>query len=232
MTLAAAFLLMTATHRACAQTQKSAKKATTTKVATQPAKKTTNAKPAAQPVKKTTTAKPAARQVKKTATASPATPKVFVLADGKLGPIKKGAAVSTFPKQVEGLYDKFETKTEEYYDNYDSEETCTTEYVDFTKAGKPVFRAGLDEGKVAFITLLEGSSNIKTPDGIYVGYNARELFKRKKMEWETYYEGDVFASDGTYSYSVSSDDLIDTDIPQEATDFKQNAKVTKITYLP
>lgn len=155
--------------------------------------------------------------------------KEFVLTDGKMGPIKRGAAASTFPKQVEGLYDKFETKKEEFYDN---EETYTVEYVLFTKVGKPVFRASIDEGKVAFITLLEGSSNIKTPDGIYVGYSARELFKKKKMEWETYYEGDVFASDGTYSYSVSSDDLINADIPQTASDFKANAKVTKITYLP
>ena len=89
----------------------------------------------------------------------------YILGNGKLGPIKKGAAASTFPKQVEGLYDKFETKKEEFYDN---EEAYTAEYIDFTKAGKLVFRANIDEGKVAFITLLEGSSNIKTPDGIYV----------------------------------------------------------------
>ena len=58
------------------------------------------------------------------------------------------------------------------------------EYYTFTQAGKPVFRANINEGKVFSITLLEGSSSIiKTSDGIYVGYSARELFKKKKLEW-------------------------------------------------
>lgn len=152
--------------------------------------------------------------------------KEFTVGKGNVGLVTIGMEASKMPKQVEGLYDKFEKKTEEFEDN---EETWTEEYFLCTKAGKPVLKANLSEDRLVSITLLEGSSNVKTPDGIYVGYPARELFQKKKMEWENWYEGYVFASDGTYCYSVDSNDLVDVDTPEKASDFKADAKVCKIT---
>ena len=153
--------------------------------------------------------------------------KEFILGNGKLGPIECGMAISSLPKQVEGLYDKFEQKSEECYD---IDESWIEEFILFTKGGVPVFRADIAESKITSFSLLEGSSRIKTPDGICVGYNARELFKKKKMDWETWYMGEVFASDGKYTYFVPSDELVNVDTPEKAEDFKPNAKVCKICY--
>jgi len=151
--------------------------------------------------------------------------KEFVLADGKLGPICKGATASTFPKQVEGLYDKFEFESfENEMDGY------IEEYYTFTKADKEVFRAYTDEGKVVSICLLEGSSNIKTPDGIYVGYSARELFQKKKLKWEFYYDTGLTGSDGKYTYEIDPGGYEPESTPEKATDLKANAKVCSIAH--
>ena len=149
----------------------------------------------------------------------------FILADGKLGPIKKGAAASTFPKQVEGLYDKFE------FESYENDmDGYIEEYYTFTKAGKEVFRANTNEGKVVSFTLYEGSSNIKTADGIYVGYSARELFGKKKLKWEFYYDTGLYGNDGKYTYGIDPGcyDLEST--PEKVSDLKPDAKVCYITH--
>ena len=152
--------------------------------------------------------------------------KEFILADGKLGPISKGATASTFPKKVEGLYDKFE------FESYENDmDDYVEEYYTFTQAGKPMFRANINEGKVFSITLLEGSSSIiKTSDGIYVGYSARELFKKKKLEWEFYFDTGLTGSDGKYTYAIDPDGYEPESTPEKATDLKANAKVCAITH--
>lgn len=147
---------------------------------------------------------------------------------GKLGPVEVGKAMPSLPASVEGLYDNFGHKKEEHEDDMDG--AWTEEYYLFTKDGKEVFRANIYEGKVNSIRLLSGSSFIKTPDGISVGSSARVLFNKVPMEWGTYYEGETFGTNGHFTYYVSSDDLIQTDIPQKADHFKPDAKVVGIVY--
>ncbi len=153
---------------------------------------------------------------------------LFTAEKGSVGPIKIGMAVSDLPEQVDGLYDKYESKREE---EVDEEEDCTwiDEYCLFTKAGKPVIKANSDEGRIVSITLLEGSSNVKTPDGFYVGYPACELFQKKKLEWDNWYDGYVYGNDGTYYFAVAYDDLVGVEKPEKASDFKEDAKICKIT---
>lgn len=152
----------------------------------------------------------------------------FVLDKGKLGPIKIGMAYTDLSQLVEGLYDSFKYKSETHEDDMDGE--WTEEYVMFYKDGKEVFSVGLDGKKITSICLLRNSSYIKTADGIYVGYNARELFQQKKMQWETYYEEEVFASKDGYTYFVNSDDVT-TDVPEKSSDFKAKAILSKIVYM-
>ncbi len=147
---------------------------------------------------------------------------------GKLGPVEVGKAMPSLPASVEGLYDNFGHKKEEHEDDMDG--AWTEEYYLFTKDGKEVFRANIYEGKVNSIRLLSGSSFIKTPDGISVGSSARVLFNKVPMEWGTYYEGETFGTNGHFTYYVSSDDLIQTDIPHKADHFKPDAKVVGIVY--
>lgn len=141
-----------------------------------------------------------------------------ILNNGKLGPVEVGKPMPNLPKKVDGLYDK--------YTHFDED----GDYYTFTKDGKDVFNAFIYEDKVYSIRLLEGSSFIKTSDGISVGSSARDLFKKVRMNWETYYEGETFGTSGHYTYYVNSDDLIQTDIPQKAEHFKPDAKVTGIVY--
>lgn len=152
----------------------------------------------------------------------------FTLVNGKLGPVEHGKTIVNLPTSVDGLYDKFDYKKEEHEDEMDG--PWTEEYYLFSKGGKPVFRANLDGGKVFSIRLLEGSSFIKTPDGIAVGMSARDLFQQKKMQWKTYFEGEVFATKGHFTYYVSSDDLVGVDEPKRADHFKADAKVSGIVY--
>lgn len=148
--------------------------------------------------------------------------------NGKLGPVEVGKPMPSLPQNVDGLYDKFDHKTVEHEDEMDG--PWTEDFYLFTKNGKEIFRANIFEGKVFSIRLLSGSSFIKTPDGFSVGSSARELFKKVRMEWQNYYEGEAFGTNGHFSYYVNSDDLIQTDIPQKEEHFKQDAKITGIVY--
>lgn len=152
----------------------------------------------------------------------------FLLDKGKLGPIEIGKNINDLPKSVEGLYDKSDYKKEVH--ESDMEDDWTEEYYVFSKDGKDIFRTDVEGGKVISIALLAGASFIKTSDGFCIGSSAQELFKAKKMQWENYYEGDVFASSGHYTYFVNSDDLVNTDIPRKASDFKSIAKINRIIY--
>lgn len=165
--------------------------------------------------------------------ASPAKPaaKQFILANGKLGPIKTGMSDKMFPKRVEGLYDKF-VHEEEDFDSEDGETITVEDYL-FTKAGKPVFKAtlGVDTDEVVSFTLLEGSSSIvKTPKGVHVGYSARELFK-KNLRWYSYNSAVYVSDDDNYTYTVPMEGLVQgKDVPEKITDLKPDAKVTEISY--
>ena len=153
---------------------------------------------------------------------------VVTFDNGKLGPVTVGQSVGKLPKSTAGLYDKYEYKKEEHEDDMDG--SWTEEYYLFTKGGKPVFRVNMDAGKVFSIRLLEGSQFIKTADGIGVGMPVSKLIQKKKLSWETYYEGEVFATSGHYTYYVSSEDVPNTDVPKKASDFKPTAKVSGIVY--
>lgn len=154
----------------------------------------------------------------------------FVLGKMKLGPIEIDKPIANIPTSVTGLYDKYEHKTETHEDDMDGE--WVEDYFLFTYKGKEAFRVDLMDGKVYSISLLEGSTNVKTIDGIYVGFSARELFKQKKTDWETDFAGWVFGSFRDYTYYVKSGDLvnINSEVPRKAEDFKENAKIARITY--
>ena len=148
--------------------------------------------------------------------------------NGKLGSVEVGKPMPNLPQSVDGLYDKFDHKTVEHEDEMDG--PWTEDYYLFTKDGKEIFRANIFEGKVFSIRLLSGATFIKTPDGFSVGSSARELFNKVRLEWQNYFEGEVFGTNGHFSYYVNSEDLIKTDIPHKAEHFKQDAKVTGIVY--
>lgn len=150
----------------------------------------------------------------------------FTAGKGNVGSVEIGMAVSKMPEQVEGLYDKFEKKTE-ILEECDDE--WTVEYLLCTRAGTPVLRVNVYDDILTSISLLEGATNVKTPDGIRVGFSARELFQKKKMQWENWFDGFVHGNDGTYCYTVEADGLQDVDIPEKASDFKEDATVCKIT---
>ena len=155
------------------------------------------------------------------------TDETVVFANGKLGPVTVGSTIGELPQQVKGLYDKVEHKTVEHEDEMDG--PWTEDYYLFTKNGKPVFRVNLDGGKVFSIRLLEGSSFIVTPGGFYVGMPALDLVNRVRMRWETYYDGEVFATKDHFTYYVSAD-YINGDIPTKIEDFKDGATITGIVY--
>lgn len=155
------------------------------------------------------------------------TNETVIFANGKLGPVTVGSPIGELPQQVEGLYDKAERKTEEHEDEMDG--PWTEDYYLFTKGGKPVFRVNLDGGKVFSIRLLEGSSFVVTPAGFHVGMPALDLVNRVRMRWETYYDGEVFATKDHFTYYVSAD-YINGDIPTKVEDFKEGATITGIVY--
>lgn len=152
----------------------------------------------------------------------------LVLGNGKLGLLQIGQSISGLPKSVSGLYDKYFYKKEVHEDDMDG--PWTEEYVLFTKKGSEILRTDVSNNQIVSIRLLEGSTFIKTEDGFYVGYSARELFKKKRMEWSTYYMGEVFATSGRYTYYISSEDLIQADIPERVDQIKPDAKVISIEY--
>lgn len=155
------------------------------------------------------------------------TDETVIFANGKLGPVTVGSPIGELPQQVEGLYDKMERKTVEHEDEMDG--PWTEDYYLFTKDGKPVFRVNLDGGKVFSIRLLKGSSFIVTPGGFYVGMPALDLVNRVRMRWETYYDGEVFATKDRFTYYVSAD-YINGDVPTKIEDFKEGAIISGIVY--
>lgn len=163
-------------------------------------------------------------------TTTQAAAKTFTLTNGKLGPIQAGQRFANIPVTYAGLYDKYAYKKIEH--ESDMEDNWTEEYYQFTKGGKNVFRVEIGEGKkIVGITLQEGSSSIvKTQEGFYVGYSARTLFTKKRMEWETYYEGTSFATSGHYTYHINTDDVIGNEYPTSVNQIKPNAKVCMIVY--
>lgn len=168
----------------------------------------------------------AAEEKKEDTPAEAVTPE-FILDNGKLGPIEVGMKRNNLPASVPGLYDKAEYKKET---KADMDGEWTEEYMLFYKDGKEIIRSYIEDNVIQTICLQEGSSFIKTSDGFYVGYPARDLFQQKKMEWGNYFMGEVFASSGHYTYYVNSDYLTNTDIPTKASDFQPAATLTRIEY--
>lgn len=154
--------------------------------------------------------------------------KTFVLENGKLGPLFIGQRSAAIPKSAPGLYDK-RTYKKQTMEDMDGE--WTEEYYQFFKGGKKVFRCYINNKKISSFVLEVGSSYIKTPEGFYVGYSGRELFQKKRMEWNTYYEGEVFASSNNFTYYLRSDDIIGNDFPTKLSEIKQSAKISKIVYI-
>lgn len=187
----------------------------------------------AKPVTSTATAKPAtstatAKPATSTAAATPAITTSFVLSNGKLGPLSIGQTVASLPKSVAGLYDSYKVTKEE---KGDEEGTWIEEWVHFIKGGKTIFKAFVDDNKkLVSFGLQQGSSFIKTSEGYYVGYNARELFNKKRMQWTTYFIGTAFARSGHFEFHIDSEDLINADSPSKATDIKASAKISQIFY--
>lgn len=154
---------------------------------------------------------------------------MIVFENGKLGPVQVGKTISKLPDSVEGLYNYYEYKKIEHEGN-DMEDPWTEEYYLFTKDGKEIFRANTSENKVFCIRLLKGSTFIRTPDGITVGYSARGLINIKRLNWTNYYDGTVFGSEGNYSYYIDSEDLVQADTPEKEDDLKPSAKIIGIDY--
>jgi len=160
---------------------------------------------------------------------TPAATTSFILGNGKLGPLSIGQTVESIPKSVPGLYDSFKYTKEEVEGN-DMEDGYIAETCSFYKGGKNIFNAGASNKVLSSFVLLKGSEFIKTNEGIQVGYNARQLFQKKHMQWSTYFEGEVFATSGHFTYYVPDDGILGVDIPDKVSHFKVNAVVTRITY--
>lgn len=171
---------------------------------------------------------PAQQSQTQQSTTTNAAAEAFTLTNGKLGPIQTGQRFANIPATYEGLYDKYAYKKETMWGEGGDE--WEEEYYQFTKAGKKIFRVLIYDGKIGSIELQAGSASIiKTQEGFYVGYPARTLFTKKRMEWTTYYEGTAFATSGHYTYYVNDSDL-NTDSPDKVSDFKPNAKISMIVY--
>lgn len=156
-----------------------------------------------------------------------ASQQTFILQNGTLGPVKRGMAIGSLPKQYPGLYDKF-TRDKEYYNDEDFDE-----YLLFTKNGQEIFSAYLNENKIGSICLLSGSSSfIKTPEGYYVGYSVNQLNKEKKLEWEHHMdEAETWATSGEYTYYVENNDVIEDDKNELLVrGFKTGAKIIEIAH--
>ena len=167
---------------------------------------------------------------KSSTTAKPAegAAKTFTLGNGTLGPLRIGQAVVSLPKSVTGLYDSYKYTKEDFEDEMDGD--YTVELCHFYKAGREIFQAGVEEKKVVSFLLMKGSEFIKTSDGFYVGYNARKLFQKLSVEWETYFEGEVFATCKNFTYYLPYEDLIGVDYPTKIEHIKPNAVISRIVY--
>ena len=180
-------------------------------------------------VKKSTTKAKSLREVSSKVNVEENTKKGFVLVNGKLGPIQIGKSIKDLPKSYAGLYDKMKRETINH--ESDMEDDWTEDFYQFIKDGKNVLRTDVDGNKITSIVLQEGSSFVKPSEGYHVGGSAVELFRKKKMQWVTYYEGTVFATSGHYTFHVNDDDIINSDTPQKISDFKASAKIIRIIYM-
>ena len=161
--------------------------------------------------------------------------KTFVLGNGKLGPIFLGQFVSTLPKTIPGLYDTytyFKGFEKEYGMGDDEGEDVFVERLIFIKNGKEIIRAGVNDGKIVSFHVGEGASFIRTVSGFHVGSSAREFFRKNpRLSWSpVFYENSVEAISRDYVYTMNIEDLINTDTPRRAEDFKPTAKIMSIFY--
>lgn len=154
---------------------------------------------------------------------------MIVFENGKLGPVQVGKTIPQLPDAVEGLYDHYEHKKIEH-EGSEMDDPWTEEYYLFTKGGREIFRANIYENRVYSVRLLKGSSFIRTPDGITVGFSARGLNSIKRLNWTNYYDGNVFGTEGHYNYYIDPDDLVQADTPAKNEDLKPSAKVIGIEY--
>lgn len=180
--------------------------------------------------KRTVTTKKSGTATKSTSTGSTnsASSETFVFNNGILGPIQAGKSIANVPKSFGGLYDKYIYEKKQCAD-MDGE--WTEDHYYFYKNGKKVIDVWTEDKKISAITLLPGSSFIKTSDGFYVGCSARDLFNKKRMKWATYYDGFTFASSKKTTYYINSGDLIgNVETPSRATQIKANAKIARIVY--
>ena len=153
----------------------------------------------------------------------------FVLGNNKLGPLSLGQTVASLPESVDGLYDSY--KYDKVEIENEMEGSWTEEWCYFYKDGKEIFKAYAEGKKLGSFVLEEGSSFIKTTEGYYVGYNARELFSQKRLSWETWYTGTTFARDGQFEYHISSDDITGgNEIPTRVDNIRETAEIVQIAY--
>ena len=164
--------------------------------------------------------------------------KTFVMGNGKLGPIFIGQFVSTLPHTIPGLYDTYtyfkgyEKVYEMGMEDDDEAESVLVERLAFIKNGQEVVNVGVDDGKIVSFCVGKGASFIRTVNGFHVGSSARELFRKNpRLSWSPiYYENCVEATSKDYVYTMDSEDLINTDTPRRAEDFKPTAKIKSIYY--
>ena len=178
-----------------------------------------------QTAKKATAVKKTTTTAKTATTASAAS---FTLTNGKLGPLFIGQTVASIPKSVAGLYDRYEYTKEDIENEMDGD--YTLELCHFYKGGKEIFQCNADDKKLSSFILKQGSSFIKTPDGFHVGYSVRSLCGKKRLQWETYFEGTAFATSGHYTYHMKSSDVINNDYPTKLSEIKATAKIEMIEY--
>jgi len=152
----------------------------------------------------------------------------FVLGDGKLGPLAIGQTVESLPQSVDGLYDSY--KYDQQVIENEMEGSWTEEWVYFYKGGKEIFKSFAENKTIGSFVLEEGSSFISTTEGYYVGYSARELFGKKRLNWETWYMGTAFARDGHWEYHIPTEGLEAADFPSKLDDIKPSATISQIVY--
>lgn len=111
------------------------------------------------------------------AEASEAAKTINITAKG-IGPIKPNMGIEDIPKSCPGLYDKTKEEADE----------CDGVIIYFYKDGAEVFSI-YSNGSNADQIMVEHSSNVRTPDGVYVGM-PKDEFKAKG--WKA-------AADGQYS---------------------------------
>lgn len=164
----------------------------------------------------------------------------YYVEDGKLGPVRVGMSYTDLPKSEPCLYDKFEYKKELIENEMEGDyevESCT-----FFNDGKEYFSAELEEGKVTSIVLDENSKDLRTIEDYHVGYDLLNLYQtwvrgssgypvvkdiRESLNWENYYEGEVFVTIGRYTFYVPSDKA-KTEFPKTSKDFKAGATISRI----